>query len=78
MKNRGIFITATDTGVGKTVCTAVLAALLRSRGIKVGVMKPVTSGCIVIDGKLVSEDAELLKWASGATAPDRDISQHHP
>ncbi|MBP1751693.1 MAG: dethiobiotin synthase [Geobacteraceae bacterium] len=76
MKNRGIFITATDTGVGKTVCTAVLAALLRSRGIKVGVMKPVTSGCIVIDGKLVSEDAELLKWAAGATAPDGDISPY--
>jgi dethiobiotin synthetase len=73
MTNKGIFITGTDTGVGKTVATAVLAKLLRDTGIKVGVMKPVTSGCIVTGGKLLSEDAELLKWAAASDAPDSDI-----
>ncbi len=76
MTGRGIFITGTDTGVGKTVATAVLARILRSRGIRVGVMKPVTSGCAVVDGQLVSDDAELLKWASAAGAPDKDISPY--
>jgi len=41
---RGLFITATDTGVGKTVCTQVLGVLLKNRGYKVGVMKPVQCG----------------------------------
>lgn len=62
---RGLFITGTDTGVGKTVVTAVLARALRLHGINVGVMKPVTSGCSKVAGELVSEDAELLAWAAG-------------
>ncbi len=73
MTNNGIFITGTDTGVGKTVVAAVLAKLLRDAGVKVGVMKPVTSGCISTGGKLLSEDAELLRWAAASSAPDSDI-----
>ncbi|BDV43167.1 ATP-dependent dethiobiotin synthetase BioD [Geotalea uraniireducens] len=69
VNKRGIFITGTDTGVGKTIVTATIARLLKNRGINVGVMKPVTSGCIEKDGRLVSEDAELLAWAAG-TPPD--------
>lgn len=42
----GIFIAGTDTGVGKTVVTAGLAAYLRQRGMDTGVMKPVESGCL--------------------------------
>jgi len=38
------FITGTDTGVGKTVLTALLARLLRERGINVAALKPVCSG----------------------------------
>ncbi|HET6419082.1 MAG TPA: dethiobiotin synthase [Geobacteraceae bacterium] len=72
----GVFITGTDTGVGKTVVTAVLAKLLRDRGFKAGVMKPVTSGCAVAGGKLISEDAELLKWASATRSPDADIAPY--
>jgi dethiobiotin synthetase len=63
---KGIFITGTDTGVGKTVVAAVLARLLRMRGLNVGVMKPVTSGCREADGRLVSDDAQLLCQAAGA------------
>lgn len=66
MPAKGIFITGTDTGVGKTIVTATIARLLKRSGVNVGVMKPVTSGCVEKDGKLVSEDAELLKWAIGA------------
>lgn len=42
--NKGIFITGTDTGVGKTVISAGIALLLRSKGINVGIMKPIQSG----------------------------------
>jgi len=42
--SRGVFITATDTGVGKTVVTAALAVSLRKDGYDVGVMKPIETG----------------------------------
>ena len=64
---RGLFVTGTDTGVGKTIVAATLARLLRMRGINVGVMKPVTSGCREEAGQLVSDDALLLCWAAGVT-----------
>ena len=69
---KGIFITGTDTGVGKTVVAATLARLLRLRGVNVGVCKPVTSGCPELNGVLVSEDGELLRWAAGSAAPMAD------
>ena len=56
---KGIFITATDTGIGKTVVAAGLALALRGRGLNVGVMKPVATGCFG-DGRLVSSDAVYL------------------
>jgi dethiobiotin synthetase len=68
---KSIFITGTDTGVGKSIASAVIALLLRRQGHAVGVMKPVTSGCLERDGALVSQDAELLCFAAGtALTPD--------
>ena len=40
----GLFITGTDTGVGKTLVACALARGLRQNGIDVGVMKPVETG----------------------------------
>lgn len=65
MAPRGIFVTGTDTGVGKTIVAATLARLLRINGVSVGVMKPVTSGCREENGRLVSDDALLLCQAAG-------------
>ncbi|MDD2897556.1 MAG: dethiobiotin synthase [Desulfuromonadaceae bacterium] len=65
MAHRGIFVTGTDTGVGKTIVAATLARLLRMNGVSVGVMKPVTSGCREEDGQLISDDALLLCQAAG-------------
>lgn len=62
---RGIFVTGTDTGVGKSIVAATLVTLLRRRGLRVGVMKPVTTGCRRENGELVSDDAHLLAWAAG-------------
>jgi dethiobiotin synthetase len=62
---RGLFVTGTDTGVGKSIVAATLARLLAMKGIDVGVMKPVTSGCREEQGQLVSDDARLLCRAAG-------------
>jgi dethiobiotin synthetase len=64
----GLFITATDTGVGKTVIAAALAMALRRLNVNVGVMKPVATGCVRRREGLVSEDAEFL--AQAADAPE--------
>ncbi|MBM2809268.1 MAG: bioD [Chloroflexi bacterium] len=65
----GIFITGTDTGVGKTVVAAAIAAALVARGVSVGVMKPVESGCRRVGDLLVAVDAELLLEASRCGDP---------
>ncbi len=41
---KAVFITGTDTGVGKTVVTAALACLLEKSGVNVGVIKPFQTG----------------------------------
>jgi dethiobiotin synthetase len=62
---KGIFITGTDTGVGKTYVATGIASALRSRGVDVGVMKPAETGCRVRAGKLVPSDAlNLMKAAN--------------
>ncbi len=58
--SKGIFIIGTDTGVGKTVVGAGLALCLKDRGIKVGVMKPVATGCLESNDHLYSQDAIYL------------------
>ena len=60
----GIFITGTDTEIGKTVVAGGLAAALKAAGIDVGVMKPIASGGVEHKGRIVSEDAIFLKHAA--------------
>jgi dethiobiotin synthetase len=64
-KTPGLFITGTDTGVGKTYVGALIAKTLVAAGHRVGVYKPAASGCPMLDGKLVSEDAIALWNAAG-------------
>lgn len=58
----GLFITGTDTGVGKTVVTAAIARSLARHGRRVGVCKPFATGCRKDREGLVSEDAETLAY----------------
>ncbi|MBE9503282.1 MAG: dethiobiotin synthase [Proteobacteria bacterium] len=55
---KSLFVTGTDTSVGKTVVAAAIASALKSRDIDVGVMKPLQSGG--------DEDVNFLLKASGA------------
>lgn len=56
---RGLFVTGTDTGVGKTVVTAAITAVLRAEGLNAGVWKPVQSGAPLGSG--VTDAERLLK-----------------
>jgi dethiobiotin synthetase len=74
MKLRGLFITGTDTGIGKTyVATRVLAAL-RARGIRVGAYKPAVSGSVAGPDGPVWDDVERLHAALGGDFPIEKIS----
>ncbi len=61
----GLFITGTDTEVGKTYVASLIARQLVAEGKRVGVYKPVASGCVVEGDDLVSEDAVELWEAAG-------------
>ncbi len=61
---KGIFITGTDTEVGKTFIGAAIAHGLRKKNIDCGVMKPIQSGATKRNGRLISQDAEFLIKAS--------------
>ncbi len=71
---RGCFITGTDTGVGKTLVTAALAACLAQRGQSIGVMKPIETGCRTSDAS--GSDAARLYAAAGLTEPVETISPY--
>ncbi|KPK29336.1 MAG: hypothetical protein AMK70_16050 [Nitrospira bacterium SG8_35_1] len=62
---KGIFITGTDTGVGKTFLAAALLRVMREKGLTVCPMKPVETGCISRRGKLIPADAMELIEAAG-------------
>lgn len=63
---KGIFITGTDTDVGKTVVAGAMAMGLKKIGFSVGVMKPVETGCKKVGKRLIPSDAIFLKKASGS------------
>jgi len=65
---KGFFIAGTDTGVGKTVVAAGLASCYRQLGMRVGIMKPIESGCKRLENGLHPQDALFLKKMS--SSPD--------
>jgi len=82
----GIFITGTGTDVGKTVVTAALAAALTRLGVRVGVLKPVASGCpkradrgsaeLMESDDLFSPDGEILALAAGLDPHDETLMRY--
>lgn len=71
---RGLFVTGTDTGVGKTVLTGGLAGVLRKNGIKAAAMKPVQTGGIASEEGLLSEDALFYRAAAGLPYTSRELN----
>jgi len=73
MTARGLFVTGTDTGVGKTRVAVALIHLLRERGLRVAAMKPVSAGSA--PGEL-NEDVVALLQAANVTAALRDVNPY--
>lgn len=67
----GIFVTGTDTGVGKTIISSGLAAVLKDREIDVGVFKPMLSG---VEREDSESDTSLLKKMSETHLSYEDIT----
>jgi dethiobiotin synthetase len=66
---RGLFITGTDTGVGKTLVASGLVRLLAGRGHRVVGLKPVASGATRTRGGLRNDDALALAAESSVSLP---------
>lgn len=60
---KGVFITGTDTGIGKTYFTLACIHALQAANIKTTAMKPVASGAEGVDGQLRNQDATLIQQA---------------
>jgi dethiobiotin synthetase len=65
----GLFITGTDTDVGKTLIAGAIADQFARRGLRVAVCKPIASGCERRREGLVSPDAEFLAAAARSRHP---------
>jgi dethiobiotin synthetase len=68
-QGRGVFVTGTDTDVGKTVIAAGLTAALRFRNIRATYFKPVQSGCQEENGQLIASDARLAQTMADLAEP---------
>lgn len=76
MDTNSVYITGTDTGVGKTVTSAALLHALRARGLRAVGMKPVASGCERIDGAWRNADALALQAASDPQPAYADLNPY--
>ncbi len=76
MSARGLFVTGTDTGAGKTVVAAGLVRALRARGLRVAAMKPVASGCERTPEGLRNADALALAAAAEWEGPYADVNPY--
>jgi len=81
----GLFITGTDTGVGKTVATCLIADQMRRRGpgrgsggSRLGALKPIATGCRREREGLVSPDAEQIAHASAFDPEIGDLTLVNP
>jgi dethiobiotin synthetase len=75
---RGLFVTGTDTGVGKTVLAAAIIAALRARGAAPLAFKPVITGLDDPPDPAWPPDHELLARAAGSTAEDVALVGYGP
>ena len=71
-----LFITGTDTDVGKTYVSAGFAVTFRKMGIDVGIMKPFAAGTAQKIG-FKSEDVEILANAAQVSDPEIQIGRAH-
>jgi dethiobiotin synthetase len=67
---RGVFVTGTDTGIGKTVVAGAICAALTARGDRVAAFKPVVTG---IDEPVADDPTDEPRGAAGDWPPDHEL-----
>src|SRR5688500_15162947 len=70
----GLYVTGTDTGIGKTLASGALLHAMRAHGLRAVGMKPVASGCERIDGVWKNADALALLDASDPKPRYEDLN----
>ncbi len=73
---RGFFVTGTDTGVGKTRVAVAILHALAGAGARVAGMKPVASGCALVNGRLINDDARALQAASSVKLTADEVNPY--
>jgi len=63
--SRGVFVTGTDTGVGKTVAACALIHALAARNVRAVPMKPIAAGAVEHQGRWLNQDTASLMEAAG-------------
>ena len=74
MRMSSIFITGTDTGVGKTAVTAGLTAILRAHGRDAVPMKPVQTGGIPAGNQILAEDVQFYRRVTSLLVTPAEIN----
>ena len=69
-----VYVTGTDTGIGKTFASCALLHALRGQGLRAVGMKPVASGCTWLDGGWKNDDALALSRAAAVNVAYADIN----
>jgi dethiobiotin synthetase len=75
---RGLFVTATDTGAGKTVLAASIIAALAARGVDVSARKPILTGTGETEQGLWPPDDVLLAGAAGCRPEEVALERFEP
>ena len=75
---RGLFVTGTDTGVGKTVVAGAIVAALVARGTNVRVLKPIITGIDEPASADWPHDDELLARAAGCSSSEVTLVHYGP
>jgi dethiobiotin synthetase len=73
---KGVFVTGTDTGVGKTHVSVALIHALRAQGLRVAAMKPVAAGAERREGVLINEDVAALMAAADVDCDPRWVNPY--
>lgn len=71
---RGLFVTGTDTGIGKTFVSCGILRALARRGVRVAAYKPAETGCARRAGSLVGADCALLAEAAKSGQPPDEVA----
>lgn len=65
-----LFVTGTDTEIGKTLVSAALLRGFAREGLRAAAMKPIAAGASLVDGVLHNEDADQLDAAANVALPN--------